>query len=158
VCRKGCAEVRIGGDGGVPDPVDRGQRVPDPDGVQSALFPRGEHSGVHLQVQMPVGVPGPGGVVPHRYRLEHLKRHLHLSTAWADPGGGVLVQPAEDLAGGQSCAASYAAAISGCSAAARDHDFGPFTTTSTKRTAQSPSRSRPRGTPVSGSRPATHAS
>ena len=35
----------------------------------------------------------------------------------------------------RSCAASYAAAMSGCSAAASDQVFGPLTTTSTNRTA-----------------------
>ena len=48
--------------------------------------------------------------------------------------------------------------MSGCSAAASDHDFGPLTTTSTNRTARSSLRSRPRGSPVSGSTPATQVS
>ena len=61
-------------------------------------------------------------------------------------------------AAARSCAASYAAATSGCSSAASDQDFGPFTTTSTNRTACASARSRPRGSPVSGSSPATHAS
>jgi hypothetical protein len=46
----------------------------------------------------------------------------------------------------------------GCSSAAKDHDFGPLTITSTNRTACPSRRSRPLGTPVTGSRPATHAS
>ena len=33
----------------------------------------GEHSGVELQVEMPVRIPGAGGVVPHRHRLQHLE-------------------------------------------------------------------------------------
>ena len=53
----------------------------------------------------------------------------------------------------RSCAASYAAATSGCSAAASDHVFGPFTVTSTNRTAFASARSRPRGVPVTGSWP-----
>ena len=56
-------------------------------------------------------------------------------------------------AAARSCAASYAAAMSGCSAAASDQDFGPLTITSTNRTAWSSVRSRPRGSPVSGSQP-----
>src|SRR3954466_13457887 len=46
-------------------------------------------------------------------------------------------------AAAQSCAASYAFAMSGCTAAASDQDFGPLTTTSTNRTARSSVRSRP---------------
>ena len=41
------------------------------------------------------------------------------------------------------CAASYASAISGCSAAASDQVFGPLTVTSTNRTPLSSFRSRP---------------
>ena len=58
----------------------------------------------------------------------------------------------------RSCAASYALAMSGSSAAAIDQVFGPFTMTSTKRTACSSWRSCPRGSPVAGSRPATQLS
>jgi hypothetical protein len=56
--------------------------------------------GAYLHVQMPVRIPGTGGVVPHRHRLQHLDRHLHLPAARPDPGGGVLGQPADDLACG----------------------------------------------------------
>ena len=38
------------------------------------------------------------------------------------------------------------------------HDLGPFTTTSMNRTPCASGRSRPRGSPLSGSSPATHAS
>jgi hypothetical protein len=44
------------------------------------------------------------------------------------------------FAAARSCAASYAAATSGCSAAAIDQVFEPFTTTSTNRTACASSR------------------
>ncbi len=47
-----------------------------------------------------------------------------------------------------SCAASYAAAISGCRVAASDQVFGPFTTTSTNRNPRSSVRRRPFGAPV----------
>jgi hypothetical protein len=46
---------------------------------------------------MPVRISGAGGVVPHRHRLQHLDRHLHLPAARADPGGGVPGEPADDL-------------------------------------------------------------
>jgi hypothetical protein len=49
---------------------------------------------------MPVRIPGAGRVVPHRHRLQHFERHLHLPAARPDPGGGVPGQPADDLGGG----------------------------------------------------------
>ena len=51
------------------------------------------------------------------------------------------------------CAASYASAISGCSAAASDQVFGPLTVTSTNRTPLSSARNRPFAAPVSTSNP-----
>jgi hypothetical protein len=60
-------------------------------------LPGGEHPGADLQVQMPVRIPGAGGVVPHRHRLHYPDRHLHLAAARADPGGRVPRQPADDL-------------------------------------------------------------
>lgn len=48
---------------------------------------------------MPVRIPRAGRVVPHRHRLGHLHRHLHLPAARPDPGGGVLAEPADDLGG-----------------------------------------------------------
>jgi hypothetical protein len=86
-------ELRVGDHRGMPDPVDRRQRVPHAHGVQPAPSPGGEHPGVDLQVQVPVRIPGAGGVVVHRHRLQHLDRYLHLPTARPHPGGGVLCQP-----------------------------------------------------------------
>jgi hypothetical protein len=91
------AELRVGGDRGVPDPVERGEEVPHADGVQPPPSPGGQHPGVDLQVQMPVRIPGPGGVVAHRHRLQHLHRNLHLPAARPHPGGRMLGQPADDL-------------------------------------------------------------
>jgi hypothetical protein len=51
-------------------------------------------------MQVPVRTPGPGGVVAHGHRLQALDRHLHLPAARADPGGGLLREPADDLDGG----------------------------------------------------------
>src|SRR5690349_10756783 len=50
-------ELRVAGDRGVPDPVDRLNRIAERDGVQPAPFPGGEDTGVDLQMQMPVRIP-----------------------------------------------------------------------------------------------------
>jgi hypothetical protein len=84
----------------VPDPVDRAQEVADADGVQAAPFRGGVHPGEELEVQVPVRVVRAAGEVPHRGRLQHLHRHLHLTPGRPDPGGGVLGQPGDDLLGG----------------------------------------------------------
>ena len=57
-------EAGVGRHGGVADAVDRLQVVSRPDRVHAAPCAGGEHPGVDLQVQMPVRVAGPGGVVP----------------------------------------------------------------------------------------------
>ncbi len=93
-------ELWVTGDRGVPDSVDGSEEVPHAAGVQSAPLPGGEHPGADLQVQMPVRIPGPGGVVPHRHRLQHLDGHLHLPAARTHPGGRVPGEPADDLGGG----------------------------------------------------------
>jgi hypothetical protein len=49
---------------------------------------------------VPVRVVGAAGEVPHRGRLQHLNRHLHLTPGRPDPGGRVLGQPGDDLLGG----------------------------------------------------------
>ena len=95
--RQRLPEPRIGHYGGVPDAVDRVQRVPHADRVQPPPASFGEHPGVDLQVQMSVRIAGPGGVMPHRHRLDLGHGHLHLRAARTDPGGRVLRQPADDL-------------------------------------------------------------
>ena len=90
-------ERGVGGDGGVPDPVDRRDRVPDRDGVQPPPLTLGEDTGVDLQMQMAMRVSGAGGMVPHRHRLQHLDRGRDLLTAGPDASGGVLPEPADDL-------------------------------------------------------------
>jgi hypothetical protein len=67
--------------------------------VQSSPGAGGEDAGVDLQVQVPVRVAGAGGVVPHDGGLEPLDGDLDLAAARADPGGGVLGEPGDDLAG-----------------------------------------------------------
>ena len=57
----------------------------------------GEDAGVDLQVEVAARVAGAGGVVPYHRRLGPLDRDLHLSATRADPRGGVLGQPADDL-------------------------------------------------------------
>jgi hypothetical protein len=140
---EGRPELRIGHHRGVPDAVERLDRVTDADRVQPTPDALREDPRVELQMQMTVWVPGAGSVVPHRDRLDLLHRHLHQAMIWA---------------AARSCAASYAAATSGCSAAAIDHVFGPLTVTSTNRTALSLASSLPRATPVTGSWPATQRS
>ena len=60
----------------------------------------GETEGVDLQVEVTVGVAGPGGVVPHHGSLELLDRDLHLAAPRPDPSGRVLSEPAVDLSRG----------------------------------------------------------
>jgi hypothetical protein len=91
------AELRVAGHHGLPNAIDGGEEVADADSVQPAPLVGGEHSGVELQVEMPVRIAGAGGVVPHRHRLQHIERHLHLPAARPNPGGGVPRQPADDL-------------------------------------------------------------
>jgi hypothetical protein len=81
----------------VADPVEGFDRVAEPDRVQAPPLAGGEDPGVDLKVQVTVRVPGAGGVVPHRHRLELLDRHLHLPAARPDSGGGVLGHPVDDL-------------------------------------------------------------
>jgi hypothetical protein len=50
-------------------------------------------------VQVSVRIAGAGRVVRDGHRLELLDGHLHLTAPGADPGGGVLCQPADDLDG-----------------------------------------------------------
>jgi hypothetical protein len=66
--------ARVARDRGVPDSVDGAEEVADADGVQPAPSSGGEDAGVDLQVQMPVRIPGAGGVVRHRDRLQQLER------------------------------------------------------------------------------------
>ena len=99
-CREDRPELRVGCDRGVPDPVDRLDHVAHAHRVQAPPGAGGEHAGVDLQVQMPMGVPGAGGVMPDHGCLDLLDRYLHLATARSYPGGCVLGDPADDLAGG----------------------------------------------------------
>ena len=62
-------------------------------------LPCGEDPGVDLQMQMAVGVTGPGGVVPDHRRLDLLHRHLHLPAARPHPRRRVRGDPADDLLG-----------------------------------------------------------
>jgi hypothetical protein len=56
---QGRAKVWVGHHGGVPDPVDRLQAVAHSHGVQPPPCTGSEDAGVDLEVQVPVGVPGP---------------------------------------------------------------------------------------------------
>jgi len=69
-------EHRIAHDGGVPDAVDRVKAVPHADRMQTPPLPFGEHPSVDLQVQMPVRIARPGGVMPHGHRLDLSHRNL----------------------------------------------------------------------------------
>jgi hypothetical protein len=57
----------------------------------------GEHPGVDLQMQMPVRIARPRGVMSHRDRVDLGYRHLDLTAAWTDAGARVLRQPSHDL-------------------------------------------------------------
>ena len=100
VCGEDRPELRVGGDRGVPDAVDRLDHVPHPDRVQAPPRAGREDAGVDLEVQVPVRVAGPRRVVPDHRGLDLLDRHLHLPPARPDPGGRVLGDPADDLGGG----------------------------------------------------------
>lgn len=97
VCGKGCPELRIGGDRGVPDPVDRLDHVSHTHRVQAPPRAGRPHAGVDLEVQMPVRVPGPGGVVPDPRGLDPLDRPLHLPTPRPYTGGRVPRDPTDNL-------------------------------------------------------------
>jgi hypothetical protein len=99
VGREDRPESGVGDHGGVPDPVDRLDRVPDPDRVDPPPRPGRPDPGVDLKVQVAVRVAGAGGVVPDHGSLDALDRDLHLPTPRPDPGGRVPGDPADDLAG-----------------------------------------------------------
>ena len=97
---KGCPEVWVADHCGVADAVDGAQAVTHPHGMQAAPLVFGEDPGVDLQMQMPVRVTGPRGVVPHHRGLDLLHRHLDLMAPRPHPRGRVLGQPADHLLGG----------------------------------------------------------
>jgi hypothetical protein len=82
-------ERRVGGDGGVPNPVDRRDRVPDRDGVQPPPLTLGEDAGVDPQMKMAMRVPGEGGVVPNRHRL-NISTAVASADREADASGGAF--------------------------------------------------------------------
>ena len=79
-------ELRVPDDGAVPDAVDRALHPQHLRRVDAPPLPRRRHPGVHLQMQVPVRVTTPGGVVPDRGQLDPLHGHLPLLAAAADPG------------------------------------------------------------------------
>ena len=91
-------ELGVAHHGGVTDPVERLDAVDDADRVQSTPRAAREDACVDLHVEVAVRVAGARGVVTYDGRLDHLHRHLHLSAARPDPGGGVLGHPADHLA------------------------------------------------------------
>jgi hypothetical protein len=56
MCGQRGPEVRVAGNCGMPDAVDRGEHVPDRHGVQAAPLARGEYARVDLEIEMPVRV------------------------------------------------------------------------------------------------------
>ncbi len=141
--RERLSELRVGHHRRVPDPVDRLQAVADADRVQPAPGAGSEHSGVDLEMQVPVWVAGPGGEMAYDGRLDLLDRHLHLPIPRPDACRRVGASHPMISSAAAIWAASYASAISGCSAAASDQVFGPLTVTSTNRTPFSSFRSLP---------------
>jgi hypothetical protein len=90
-------ELWVGGDCGVSDAVDGLDRVADPDRMQGPPSAGGIDAGVDLEMQMPVRVTGPRGVVPDHRGLDPLHRDLDLPAPRPDPGPGVPGDPADDL-------------------------------------------------------------
>jgi len=90
-------ELRVGHHTRVPDPVDGLEAVADPDGVDAPPGAAREHSGVDLEMQMPVRVTGPGGEVAYDGGFDLLHRHLHLPAPRPYPGCRMRRQPTDDL-------------------------------------------------------------
>ena len=93
-------EVGVARHCGVPDPVDRLDAVHHADRVQPSPRAGGVDARVDLQVEMAVWVAGAARVVPQHRSLELLDRDLDLLATRADPGRGVVGEPADDLGGG----------------------------------------------------------
>lgn len=93
------AELRVDGHRGMTDAVDRLDHVPHPDGVKTSPLTFRPHPRVDLQVEMPVGVPRPGRVMPDDGCLNLLDRHLHLPATRPDPRRRVLGHERDDLLG-----------------------------------------------------------
>jgi len=91
------AELGIGRDRRVPDPVDRLDAVADPDRVQAPPCTGRPDAGVDLEVQVTVRITGAARVVPDHRGLDLLDRDLHLPSARPDSDRGVLRDPADDL-------------------------------------------------------------
>ena len=97
VPRERVPEPGITHDRGVSDAVDGLDAVHHTHRMQAPPPAVREHPGVDLQVQMPVRITRPGGVVPHHRRLQLLDRDLHLTAPRTHPGGRMRGQPADDL-------------------------------------------------------------
>ncbi len=98
-CGKDCPELRVGGDRGVADAVDRLDHVAHAHRVQAPPCTGREDAGVDLEMQMPMRVAGPRRVVPDHRRLDPLHRHLDLPPTRTNPGRRVLRDPPDDLLG-----------------------------------------------------------
>jgi hypothetical protein len=97
VCGKRGTEARIGYHRGVPDAVDRAERVADADCVQASPPSFGENASVDLQVQMSVRIACARGVMAHGDSVDLGDRYLDLRAARADPRRRVLREPADNL-------------------------------------------------------------
>ncbi len=92
-------ELRVGRDGGVTNPVDRLDAVPDADGVDTPPGAGRPDAGVDLQVEVAVRVARARRVVADDRGLDGLDGNLDLAPARADAGGRVRRDPADDLGG-----------------------------------------------------------
>ena len=59
-----CTELRVARHRCMPDPVNRAKRITYSDRVDPPPFPSREHPRIHLNVQVPVRIAGPGRVMP----------------------------------------------------------------------------------------------
>ena len=84
---------------------------------------------------MTVWVAGSGGVVPDGGCFDTLDGHLNLSAPGTDPRRGVLGQPPYDLLGGSVLGCVIRLGDPRIECGCQRPVFGPFTTTSTNRTA-----------------------
>jgi hypothetical protein len=129
------SEAGVGHHLGMADAIDRSQGVPNPHGVNPPPSSFRLHAGVDLQMQVTMRIPRTGCVMPHRDRLNLRHRDLHLPAPGTDPRRRVLSEPADDLRRRPVLRPVIRRRNIRVQLGASDHDFGPFTTTSTKRTA-----------------------
>ena len=91
-------ELRMRGDDRRAEGTDRSLLPEQRRRVQTPPRTRRPHAGPDLEVDVPVRVASPRGLVDDRDGFQLLNRNHLLPTAWPDTGDGVLAEPGPDLA------------------------------------------------------------